>query len=882
MALTKIQATQTSFTTGTETWESKFKKHINSVKDFGAVGDGTTNDYTAFVDAMDASIGQTVYVPAGTYRIGTALTLTGHFTFDEGAKIKADDSLIFNMSIEAGKSQIGEHGTGSIEWSIPHEICVEWLGVLTSNTGSVNKTNYENFLKYSNPDTYPYVVKFSRGSYPYAAPFYITSRISVEGQSMFATELKLSGTNVHGIEVCQIDSTLIETDGQMNASCVYSHFRRMEVNCSEMTFTGDIKKFMFYGAGYSSSIIEENRFDCNASYQNNMDGIFLGPTYYDAVTDTTRNRASLRNTIRNNRISNFRDGIILGRHSQSKTDREPAGGGTGNYIGGAAYENTIGPRNILMGSGTEAARPRFGIAAHYYNIDGSSAPDARKKPYANNVFGNTVFEYDGGTTDLTGTIQVSIGSTTVTGTGTKFTTELPNDLTSGISRRLAIGFDYPTSPEADKVSYMFEVASIDSDTQITLKSGDTPNINQPGLVVNKVRSGVGLFTGSQGMNNVFRDQYIDHWCYPFTLTSNAKGATFHDNHSAGGPLLHIEDNSTSDSEVSVRVHTPGFTSRTNGARDSLEELNTTYFKGHNVVYSNEFEQGDSLTIDAGTITVTQNYHRVDVKNTDTPLVIAASDVNTTSNVITKTGHGLQGNDTVTYTSNGTNWTKSSSTSIADSTELHVIDDGTLTADAFTLSETTGGSAINFDGQGNNAQTLTQTSDSLTTINGGTRGQILILHAVNGSRTVKIIDGTGNIRTASNTDFYLDGNTDTAIFIYNGSNWLELSTTDNDTAGTELTINADGAITIKPGVTYHEVDTESDSDSTDDLVTIYGGLKGQLLTLHAAHSGRTVVAKDGTGNLKLSGDFSLDNKEDTITLMYDGTNWLEIATADNGS
>lgn len=62
---------------------------------------------------------------------------------------------------------------------------------------------------------------------------------------MFATELKLSGTNVHGIEVCQIDSTLIETDGQMNASCVYSHFRRMEVNCSEMTFTGDIKSLCF-------------------------------------------------------------------------------------------------------------------------------------------------------------------------------------------------------------------------------------------------------------------------------------------------------------------------------------------------------------------------------------------------------------------------------------------------------------------------------------------------------------------------------------------------------------------------------------------------------------------------------------------------------------
>jgi hypothetical protein len=648
-----------------------------SVKDFGAEGDGSTNDYTAFVNAMAA--GKTVYVPAGTYVIGSALTLTGHFVFDEGAKIKANAALVFNMSIEAGSYQIGEHGTGSIEWSISHDICVEWLGVLTSNTASVNKTNYENFLKYSNPTTYPYVVKFGRGSYPYEAPFYITSRIAVEGQTMFASELTMSGSDEHGVESCEIDGNAIVTDGTMDASTVYSHFRNMEVNCTAMTFTGNVKKFMFYGVGVSSSIIEGNRFGCDGSFQNNMDGIFLGPTYFSEVTDSTKNRASNRNTVRNNRITNFRDGIVLGRHNQTKTDREPAGGGSGDFVGGACFENTIGPRNILRGNGTEAARPRFGIVAHYYNIDSSTAPNARPKPYAVNVYGNTVLEFDSGTSNLTGTIAVTSGSATVTGTGTSFTTELPNDLSSGVPRRLAIGFTHSST------SYMFEVASIDSDTQLTLKSSDLPNITQSGLTVDTVRSGVALFTGSEGQNMVFRDHYVDHWCFPIQLTSNSKGASFYDNHSAGSPLLHLEDNSDADSNTTIRIHTPGFESRTNGVKDSSTELNKSYFKGRSIVYNTEFEEGPELTISGGEITVTQSYHQVDTQG-----------------------------------------------------------------DAAT--------------------------DDLDTINGGTIGQILILRAQSDSRTVIVKDGTGNLRL--NSDHYLNDLDDTITLICIGTRWLELSVANN--------------------------------------------------------------------------------------------------------
>lgn len=95
---------------------------------------------------------------------------------------------------------------------------------------------------------------------------------------------------------------------------------------------------------------------------------------------------------------------------------------------------------------------------------------------------------------------------------------------------------------------------------------------------------------------------------------------------------------------------------------------------------------------------------------------------------------------------------------------------------------------------------------------------------------------------------------------------------------ELTI-ASGIVTSTRS--FHRIDTESDAGS-DDLDTINGGVTGTVLILRAENDARTVVVKNGTGNIRLSGatDYTMDNNFKTLTLIYDGSNWLETARGNN--
>ena len=96
---------------------------------------------------------------------------------------------------------------------------------------------------------------------------------------------------------------------------------------------------------------------------------------------------------------------------------------------------------------------------------------------------------------------------------------------------------------------------------------------------------------------------------------------------------------------------------------------------------------------------------------------------------------------------------------------------------------------------------------------------------------------------------------------------------------ELTI-ATGAVTATGS--FHAIDTEADA-ATDDLDTItFSGQTGTILVIEAANGTRTVVCKDGTGNLRLAGDFSLTAGSDKLTLIWNGAVWHELSRSDNGT
>jgi hypothetical protein len=105
-------------------------------------------------------------------------------------------------------------------------------------------------------------------------------------------------------------------------------------------------------------------------------------------------------------------------------------------------------------------------------------------------------------------------------------------------------------------------------------------------------------------------------------------------------------------------------------------------------------------------------------------------------------------------------------------------------------------------------------------------------------------------------------------------------------GNQFPSSAFHTLTIAAGVItafheYHAVDTEG-AAATDDLDTISGGQPFQRITLTASNDARSVVLKDGTGNLQLAGDFTLDNSRDSISLIYNGASWLETSRSDNAA
>ena len=81
MTLTQIKYQQTGTGAALRTLSNNFAD-VLSVKDFGAVGDGSTNDTTAIQNALNAAAGTSkLFIPAGTYHVQDTILIPSNTHF---------------------------------------------------------------------------------------------------------------------------------------------------------------------------------------------------------------------------------------------------------------------------------------------------------------------------------------------------------------------------------------------------------------------------------------------------------------------------------------------------------------------------------------------------------------------------------------------------------------------------------------------------------------------------------------------------------------------------------------------------------------------------------------------------------------------------------
>lgn len=111
----------------TRTVQDKLRESV-SVKDFGAVGDGVTND-TAAIALADAAANQ-IDFPAGTYIISNNVTFTARVVMQRGAKIKTSSSaywIKFTKGFEAPADYVLDVDGPTQFFNIDH-VVPQWFG----------------------------------------------------------------------------------------------------------------------------------------------------------------------------------------------------------------------------------------------------------------------------------------------------------------------------------------------------------------------------------------------------------------------------------------------------------------------------------------------------------------------------------------------------------------------------------------------------------------------------------------------------------------------------------------------------------------------------------------------------------------------------------
>lgn len=137
--------------------------NVLNIKDFGVVGDGTTDDRASIAAAVAAAASNSLFFPAGTYLVNSALTLSAGvvYGFANGAKLKPANGVTITIDgyIDAGHWQIFDISAGGsvilgssstisapFDTEFPNlndEISVAWFGANGQNDGADDTSAFQ-------------------------------------------------------------------------------------------------------------------------------------------------------------------------------------------------------------------------------------------------------------------------------------------------------------------------------------------------------------------------------------------------------------------------------------------------------------------------------------------------------------------------------------------------------------------------------------------------------------------------------------------------------------------------------------------------------------------------------------------------------------------
>lgn len=171
------------------TVEGKLQESL-SVKDFGAVGNGTDDDTAAIQLARAAAAGATLWFPAGTYLLTATTVFNCDCVFEHGAVLHVEaGTATFVRPVHAPiRSKVFTWNTGNITMLANHTPSVMWFGALGNASANDSPAVQKCYTAVSSQPAVPY---FPSGSFLLNDKITVTnSRTGLQGESSGSTIIR--------------------------------------------------------------------------------------------------------------------------------------------------------------------------------------------------------------------------------------------------------------------------------------------------------------------------------------------------------------------------------------------------------------------------------------------------------------------------------------------------------------------------------------------------------------------------------------------------------------------------------------------------------------------------------------------------------------------